>query len=145
MDKSELLRREEEAWAALEAAVAQVPQERRTEPGVVPGWSVQDLVWHCAKWADYVGGELEALVTGAPQDGDHDDAYWDGLNEAITQEARTKTWDQIMSGAADMRARARKALADAPELTDEAVQDFSDETFVHYEEHAAEIQAFAAP
>jgi hypothetical protein len=143
MDKGELLRREEEAWARLQAAIAQVPEGRRTEPGVVPGWSVQDLVWHCGKWADYVAGELEAIASGGPQDGDHDDAYWDGLNEAIAQEARTMTWADVMAGATGMRERARGALEAMAEIPEEAAQEFSDETFAHYEEHAAEIASFA--
>lgn len=143
MDTEEMLRREEEAWAALAAAAGSVAEERRTEAGVVPGWSVQDLMWHCAKWAGYVGGELEAMAAGRPQDEDHDDAYWDGLNEEIAQEARTMTWTDVLGGAAQMRQHARAALAAMPELTDEAAQEFADETFVHYEEHAAEIARFA--
>ena len=34
------------------AAVGRVPQDRRTEPGVVPGWSGADHVWACRYWAD---------------------------------------------------------------------------------------------
>jgi hypothetical protein len=143
MDRDELLQREADAWAALEAAIARVPAERRTEEGVVPGWSVQDLVWHCAKWADYSGGNLEAMATGTYVEEQHDDAYFDAMNADIAAQSKTLAWADVMAGAAAMRERARAALVTIPELTGEAVEDFSGETFEHYEEHAAEIAAFA--
>ncbi len=57
MDRDELLQREARAWDALEAAVARVPDDRRAEEGVVPGWSTKDLVWHCGYWAGWAGGK----------------------------------------------------------------------------------------
>ena len=46
MDRDELLEREHASWSALEAAVGRVPADRRAVDGVVPGWSVKDLLWH---------------------------------------------------------------------------------------------------
>ena len=39
--------------------VERVPAGDRTREGVVGDWSVQDMVWHCARWADYCGEHLE--------------------------------------------------------------------------------------
>ncbi len=143
MDRDELLQREADAWAGLEAAVARVSAERRTVEGVVPGWSVQDLVWHCAAWADFAGGNLEAMAAGTYEDEDHDDAYWDAMNADIAAASKAMSWDEVVAGAADARARVRAAIVAVPDLTDEAAADFSGETFEHYDEHAAEIAAFA--
>jgi hypothetical protein len=143
MEREAMLQREAEAWAALEIAVAAVPAERRTEEGVVPGWSVQDLVWHCAAWADFAGGNLEAMAAGTYADEDHDDAYWDAMNADIAAASKAMSWDEAVAGAAEARARVRAALEALSEVTDEAAEDFSGETFEHYEEHAAEIAAFA--
>lgn len=143
MDRDELLRREADAWTALGTAVGRVPADRLTEEGVVPGWSVADLVWHCGKWAEYSGANLEAMSAGTYVDEDHDDAYWDAMNAQIAAASKSMAWEDILSGVAAMRERARAALEALPELTDEAAGDFSGETFEHYEEHAAEIAAFA--
>jgi len=142
--KDELLEREAASWAALEVAVAKVPAERLAEPGAVPGWSVADLVWHCAKWADYSGANLEAMAAGTYVPDDHDDAYFDALNGSFADESKAMSWDAIVTGAAAARARVRAALAALPEADAPAVEDFGGETFEHYEEHAAEIAAFAA-
>jgi len=143
MDRDELLQRETQAWDALEAAVARVPDDRRAEEGVVPGWSVQDLVWHCAKWAEYTAGNLEAMAGGTYVEEHHDDAYYDAMNADIAAASKALAWDDVIGGAAEMRQRARAAFEALAEPTPEAVEDFSGETFEHYEEHTAEIAAFA--
>jgi hypothetical protein len=143
MDRDELLQRETDGWAGLEAAYTRVPAERRGEEGVVPRWSVKDLVWHCAKWAEYTGGNLEAMAAGTYAEEHHDDAYWDAMNADIAAQSKVRTWDEVIGAAAEMRERARAALMALSSVTDEAAEDFSDETFEHYEEHAAEIAAFA--
>jgi hypothetical protein len=143
MDRDELLRREAEAWSALEAAVAKVPEGRHEEEGVVPGWSTKDLVWHCGKWAEYTAGNLEAMAADTYVEEHHDDAYWDAMNADIAATSKTLAWNEVMTGAVEMRRRARAAFEALPEPTDEAIEDFSGETFEHYEEHTAEIAAFA--
>jgi hypothetical protein len=47
MNTEELLEREDQAWLAFVDAFAAVPEDQRDQQGVVPGWSTQDLVWHC--------------------------------------------------------------------------------------------------
>lgn len=143
MDRTELLGREAEAWSALEAAALRVPEDRRGQEGVVPGWSTKDLVWHCAKWAEYTAGNLEAMAAGTYVEEHHDDGYWDAMNADIAAASKAMTWDEVMSGAAEMRRRARSAFEAIAEPTEGAVEDFSGETFEHYEEHTAEIAAFA--
>jgi hypothetical protein len=60
MDRDELLEREHASWSAFEAAVGRVPADRRADDGVEPGWSVKDLVWHCAYWAGFCADTIEA-------------------------------------------------------------------------------------
>jgi hypothetical protein len=43
----ELAKREAESWQAFLAEVEAVPSGLRSVEGVVPGWSVKDLVHHC--------------------------------------------------------------------------------------------------
>ena len=67
-DRDELLQREADGWAALLDAVDRVPDELRTVEGVVPGWSVVDLVFHCGKWSELAGTHLEEIAAGLSQD-----------------------------------------------------------------------------
>ncbi len=145
-DRMELLRREEEAWANFARRYAEVPEERLNESGVVPGWSTKDLVWHCAYWARFCAESLESNTTGegwVDPFADHDDAYWDGVNAKIAEEAKAMSWGQIRDAIPAIRERVRAAVIAAPERG-EVAEWFADETFLHYDEHAQEIQRFVA-
>jgi len=141
MDREGLLGREDEAWAAFSKAFTDVPEDRRDVEGVVPGWSVKDLVWHCGYWADYVGDVLERMSAGHPEPPDQD---WDALNRMVTDDGKAKTWDEVVVAAELGRDRARQALIAIPAVTDAAASEFTDETFDHYDEHTAEIVAFGS-
>jgi Mycothiol maleylpyruvate isomerase N-terminal domain len=138
----ELLQREDESWSAFVDAFSAVPADRRGEPGVVPGWSVHDMVWHCGYWAGFVVDVLARIGRGEPAADGQD---WDAINDRVVQEGRTMTWDEVVVASERNRERVRDALRALPSLTDEAVEEFGGETFEHYEEHAAEVRAFASP
>ena len=141
MQTQELLDREDRAWLAFVDAMALVPDARREDEGVVPGWSVKDLVWHCGYWTGYVADLLERAARG---EGPAPDQDWDGVNAIVLDEGRGMTWDEIIVRTEGHRARLRRALPTVPELTAELLEDYAGETYDHYDEHAAEIRAFAA-
>jgi DinB superfamily len=141
MDRDELLQREDTAWSAFVDAFAAVPDDRRDVEGAVPGWSVKDLVWHCGYWADYVGDVLERIAAGQPEPPDQD---WDELNRMVIEDGRGMSWDEVIIAAERGRDRARSALVAMTDVIDTAASEFTDETFVHYDEHAVEIRSFAA-
>jgi hypothetical protein len=137
--KEELLAREDESWGEFVDAFDSISEDSRDVEGVVPGWSTKDLVWHCGYWAGFVAGVLEKIARGEPADDDQD---WDALNDGVITDGRGMTWDEIIVRSEENRGRCRQALSALAELTDEAVTEFSGETFEHYDEHAAEIRAF---
>ena len=141
--RHELLRREEDAWAAFVAEVDRVPRERLEVEGVVEGWSVKDVVWHCAYWARFCAEVLESTGGGEFPDpfGGHDDAHWDAVNGRVAEEGKQRPWASIRGEADEIRDRVRAALrASAPgAATDEL---FAEETAVHYEEHAVHVRDF---
>lgn len=142
MDRRELLERERSSWEAFEAAVARVPIDHRSVDGVVPGWSVKDLMWHCAYWAGFCAEAIDARTGGDRSDPwDHDDAYWDAENDRVAQESKSMTWETVVSRGGELRERAREALALA--VDEDSERWFVEETFEHYDEHAAEIARFA--
>ncbi len=139
MSVEELLQREETAWAGLADALAAVPPERREVEGVVPGWSVHDLAWHCVYWAGEAGELLERILGGDP-----DPTESDVPDEEVLAAGRAKTWDEILRDAEQGRERARTAFSAIVDPTPKALEVFGSETFDHYEEHEAQIRAFSA-
>ena len=143
METHELLDREAASWAALMAAVAKVSEDRRTEPGAVPGWSVADLVWHCGYWVDDAARRIESIAAGTPE-ADDAESVWQKTNDEIAEESKAMAWDEIVTRSEAARERIRTVLSSLSELPPEAESEFADETFDHYDEHAAEIGRFAA-
>jgi len=141
----ELLRNEEAAWGRLSTQIDRVAEPDRTRPGVEGDWSVQDLAWHCAHWADFCGAHLERAQDGPVDDpfAGESDEHWDRVNDEIAERSKTMSWPDVMAGMDAARARARAALSALSEAPDDAAGWFADETTTHYDEHAEQIAAFA--
>ena len=142
MDRQELLERENEARLDLVDAFTAVAPGEREKVGVVPGWSVHDLVWHCAYWAGYASDVLERIKRGEPEPGDPES--WDVHDAGVLAAGRGMGWDEIVLRLEQNGARARRALSKFDDPPEKAVQWFTDDTIEHYEEHAAEIRTFGA-
>jgi hypothetical protein len=142
-DRDELLKREESAWAEFVAEVGRVPEHIRGDEGVVPGWSVNDLVFHNGKWAGVAAEKLGAIVSSGSAGGDDPDDVWQGKNELWAAESKSMLYQEAMARAMEERERARKALLEIPEVTDEAASWFIEETYDHYQEHTEEVSRFA--
>lgn len=141
----QLLDREETAWSRMWAQVERVPVAARTRPGVVGDWSAQDMVWHCARWAEFCGEYLDVMRAGSFTDPfeTEPDEHWDRMNQEIADQSKAMLWTDVEAGAVSARDRVRTAIAALPEVDDVAERWFAEETFVHYDEHAEHIAAFA--
>ena len=142
-DVQELLKREEAAWAEFVAEVGRVPEHRRGELGVVPGWSVNDLVYHNGRWAGVAAEKLTIIGRGEPPGEDDPDPVWQGKNEMWAAESKSMTYQEAMAKALDDRKAARAALEALDTVTDEAASWFIEETYDHYQEHTEEISRYA--
>ena len=140
----DLLAREDQAWERMWAAVERVPADARTKEGVIGDWSVQDMVWHCARWSDFCGEHLEIMRGGNWSDPfeAEPDEYWDRMNQDIADASKAMAWDAVVDGANAARARVRAAIADLATVDDVAERWFADETYEHYDEHEEHIAAF---
>ena len=143
-DRDELLQRESDAWSALLAAAESVPDELRTVGGVVPGWSVTDLVFHSGKWAELAGSHLEEMAAGTFAGEEPPEEVWQAMNASWAEESKALTWEQAVAAAEAGRMKARTALEALDEIDETAASWFVDETFDHYPEHTEEIARFAA-
>jgi hypothetical protein len=142
-DRDELLKREEAVWAEFVAEVGRVPEHRRGDLGVVPGWSVNDLVFHNGRWAGVAAEKLGALATSGSAGEEEPNEVWEGKNELWAAESKSMLYQEAMARALEDRERARTALNALPEVTDEAASWFMEETFDHYQEHTEEVSRFA--
>lgn len=141
MDREEMLRREDEAWRRFAETVRAVPADRRDVEGVVPGWTVHDLVWHVGYWAGYAADVIDRDRAGEaelePADSDLEETE-------ILAMGRRMSWDEVVGRAEQQHDRVRAAFSSSPDPGDTAVGWFRDDTFDHYDEHTAEIRAFVA-
>ncbi len=140
----ELSTKEETGWRSFLDVVNGVPPDRLAEEGVVPGWSVKDLVWHCAEWARFAGKHLQQMRDGVfvdPFEG-VDPAHWDRVSQEMIDESRSMSFDEVLAGAEVRRAAVRDTLMSLSAVDDEVARWFADETFSHYDEHGAEIRLF---
>jgi hypothetical protein len=142
--RQEYLEKEQASWVGFLQAVETVPAERRRDPGVVPGWSVHDLVWHCAGWANFAAENLEQMKAGTfvdPWEG-VPDSHWDEVSQRQIDEAKDRSFEDVLAEAERAHIRLRTIWSELPEIDDEAASFFADEGFVHYDEHADEIRRF---
>ena len=139
MNREEMLGREEEAWRRFAETVRAVPADRRDVEGVVPGWTVHDLVWHVGYWAGYAADVIDRDRAGEaelePADSELEEAE-------ILARGRSMSWDDVVAGAEQAHDRVRAAFSNSPDPGGTAVAWFRDDTFDHYDEHTAEIRAF---
>jgi hypothetical protein len=126
--RDELAMREAESWHAFRAEVQAVPSERREEEGVVPGWSVKDLVSHCGGWARFSADHLEAIGNGTfadPFDGVPDD-HWDRVSQEMIEESRRMSFEEVL--AAPRSRSPRPVWGAVSNVSDEAADFFAGET-----------------
>ncbi len=142
--RSEQTERESATWAEFEAALDRIPLERWTDEGVLPGWSIDALVWHVAGWMLECVGHLKAMRAGTFEEPDDSPPVVDDKNAAFAEAAGSMTSSAIRQGLLDARAELLRRWNDLPTIDDAAIEWFSGETYEHYEEHLPDLGAFAA-
>jgi hypothetical protein len=141
--RGEYARREQASWVALLAQFGRLDAAEQVREGVVPGWSARDLIWHCARWAEETAGHLEQMRAGTFVDPfEADETLGDRMNDEIAAQARTMSVEDVLEASEVCRAKLR-VVWPTVEPDEQAADWYAEETFVHYDEHAAEIAAFA--
>src|SRR4029450_1222231 len=115
MERQQLLDREASSWEALMGAVARVPGPRRTELGVVPGWSVADLVWHCGYWVDDAARRIELIAAGSPEP-EAPEAGWQKAKAGVAEQSKAMSWDEVVMRSEAARERIRTVVSSLLEI-----------------------------
>ena len=132
--KVEALKRIDESWDALLGVLDGIPADRRDDP-VSGEWSVKDLVAHIAFWDGQaeISAQREALGDSTPA------VDWRALNDREAAASKNRPYDEVWNELNETHDRMLSVLRQLPALDPKAV---GDDTFDHYDEHRAEIQAW---
>lgn len=131
------------SWRGWLDALAAVPADRLTEPGVTGFWCVADLMGHVAFWDRHGRARGETALAGRsspPVEADPVNA-----REHAARAGRTPA-DQraeMEAAHADLLAFVA-ALPDDPERRDAVFAAMAVDTDLHYDEHSAEVRAWLA-
>lgn len=140
---TEFLEREASSWDAFDALVASVPEDRRATPGVGGEWTLKDVVWHCAYWVRFAADHL--MIVGDDPFVDpferHTAAQTDAENAEIAEASASMSWEDVVRGTQEARASLRIAVT-RPGLAAEPLAWAAEESWIHYDEHGADVKAF---
>jgi uncharacterized damage-inducible protein DinB len=155
MNRSDFLDKVTAARRRWDDAVARVPADRLTEPGLADGWSVKDLIAHVA-WSEreMIGVIHARALVGSP--------LWnlseDERNAIVFAENRDRPLADVLAEERTLWDELRPGLES---LTDEDLSDpsrfrnlpeaapgvlpwqiFAGSTFAHHDHHAGDIRAW---
>jgi hypothetical protein len=140
MDKrNELLRKEDQAWERLSALIHEVPEERMTEPGVTPIWSVKDLMAHLACWMAEATHQFERVHFGTYERSSLD---LDAINQDFYEATKDLELPLVRAELDAARTRMLQEFFALPELPDIAVEWFLESGPDHIDEHLPDLDRF---
>lgn len=140
VDRAELVRQEDEAWAEVRSLLGGLTPEQKQRPSLTPeGWSVKDLLWHVACWWAEAGIQLQRIRAGTYEDPGKD---IDELNARFLEEGRREDLATVEAELAAARTRALQELELQSELRPVAVEWFVESGAHHYREHLPELRAW---
>lgn len=161
VSKSELLRTLQTERTAWEALLAEVPEERMTEPGAADTWSVKDVLAHVAVYERWTAEQLDAMMRGesemytapdTPPEANTDDM--DRRNAVYYEVWRDRSLADVRRESEEAFALLRAAIERAPEdLLNESErfawlggspvwQMIPGNAYEHYRDHMPSIHAW---
>jgi hypothetical protein len=142
--RDEQLRLEAEGWAAFEAALSRVPEDRMGDPGVLGGeWSVKEMLHHVTGWLRECSEHLAAMAAGTFVEPEESDEITDARNAAFAEEARGMDITQVRAQLDAARDEVLARFRELPEPDETAIEWFASETYEHYEEHLPDLERAA--
>jgi hypothetical protein len=125
--------RVEAAWGDYQRALKGLPDECMSEPGVVEGWSVKDVIAHVSFWEEYLVERIEGHLAGRSSSSPDVDT----LNAEIAAERSGWSPRHAREHTVAAHARMLEVLAqnlDAPERL------VAVNTWEHYAEHGGHVR-----
>jgi hypothetical protein len=161
MSMAELLERIRDEWARLEASFAELSAEQMTArpmEGGWAGWSVKDQLAHVALWEELALGRVEGRSNREHElfgmdEATAESADLDTFNAAVYERNKDTLLDDVLAAFRSTHERLMLALERLPEANlakpfapddpqqRSVLQTVANNTYTHYPEHTAAIQA----
>ncbi|HLZ55314.1 MAG TPA: ClbS/DfsB family four-helix bundle protein [Ktedonosporobacter sp.] len=88
MDKQQLLKRLEKAWAEIKQSYDGLSYSQLMEPGVIESWSVKDILAHVNTWEEEALKYLPLIITGGRPPRYTQYGGLDAFNAQMTEQKR---------------------------------------------------------
>lgn len=108
MNRDQLLQRIDTAWEAFQESYAGLSDVELTEPGVVEGWSVKDILAHVTTWEEEALKYLPLVIAGGRPPRYVTYGGIDAFNAMMTERKRGLSLDEVRT---QMDATHRRLLA----------------------------------
>ncbi len=149
MDKQQLLKRLDAAWAELKESYAGLPDARLEEPGVAGDWSVKDSLAHVTTWEEEALKYLPVILEGRKPPR-YRDLYGgiDAFNAQTAAQKRGLALAEVLQQLDATHARLIAYISSAPDeqFTHETPwrRRLRLDTYSHYPIHARTIREWRA-
>lgn len=149
MDKSQLLKRLDEAWNALHASCAGLSDLEMLEPGVTGAWSIKDIIAHLTSWEAESLTHLPLILAGGkPPRYSVTYGGIDAFNAQTAERKRNLPLSEVLRQRDDTHRRLIGFIQSVPE--DQFIREtrfrrrLRLDTYSHYPMHAEAIRRWRA-
>ena len=144
MDKQQLLKQLEKAWAAIKESYAGLSDSQLTEPGVMANWSVKDILAHVPTWEEEALKYLPLIITGGRPPRYTRYGGIDAFNAQMTEQKRGLALSDVLRQLDETHRRLIDYIRSVPEEHFTRETRFRHrlrlDTYSHYPKHARAIQ-----
>jgi hypothetical protein len=154
IDKAKLLNEMRTNYAALEAIFAPLNPTQMTTEGIIPDWSIKDMLAHIASWHHRLLTWLHAAIRHEEPTISGPDSVeeMDALNAQFYQENKSRPLDEVLTDFRTTHQQIMDIIQAMPEDDLISSQRFvwtkgsplwqlvAGDTYEHYQEHIGQIQ-----
>ncbi len=144
MDKQQLLKRLEKAWAAIEESYDGLSDSQLTEPCIIGNWSVKDILAHVTTWEEEALKYLPLIITGGRPPRYIQYGGIDAFNAQMTEQKRGLALSDVMKQLDETHHRLIDYIRSVPEEHFTRETRFRHrlrlDTYSHYPMHAKAIR-----
>ena len=144
MKKYQLLKKLEEAWAAIKESYTGLSDSQLMEPGVTGDWSVKDILAHVTTWEEEALKYLPLILTGGRPPRYIQFGGIDAFNAQMAEQKRDMTLSDVLRQLDETHRRLIDSLQSVPEEHFTRETRFRHrlrlDTYSHYPLHARAIR-----
>jgi hypothetical protein len=154
MDKARILNEMRAHYAALEEILTPLDRTQMTTKGIIPDWSIKDILAHIASWHHRLLTWLQAAIRNEEPTISGPDSVEeiDALNAQFYQENKSRPLDEVLTDFRTTHQQIMDRIQAMPEGDLISSQRFAwtkgsllwqlvaGDTYEHYQEHIGQIQ-----